>query len=401
MIARILWLSTVVFAEVLIGAAGPAGPWWNPEWHARVRIEVDPGGVVRYSKPVEIEVDFTALLKQVGLEGRLDEINLRLVELDRQYSVVDEQVPFQFDKSRDYDSKTNAAGRLLFMCTGSTPAAKNRIYELYFDTVETFRSKAPARIEPQVSVSDNIEHEGQLSIRIASPSATYYYHKGGAGFASLEDRDSLDWIGYRPCCESGGEYRGIPNLWNFHPGEDSCLSKVESWGPLGARLHSWSLDEKWECTWDIFPDYARLNLLKVDGTYWFLYEGIPGGSLEVERDYNVLSTGLRRSIAESWHGDLPAPEWLYFGDDRIKRALFLVHLEDDVHSDQFWQMRREMVVFGFGREYPCCGTYMDLTPAHFIVGFAEDSVFSGVASQVNNAYRPIAVKIGTAEILQQ
>ena len=75
--------------------------------------------------------------------------------------------------------------------------------------------------------------------------------------------------------------------------------------------------------------------------------------------------------------------------------------EDDSHSDQFWQMRGEMVVFGFGREYTCCGTFMDRVPASFTVGFAEDSAFAWVQARINDAYRPVSVVVGTPERLKE
>jgi hypothetical protein len=144
-----------------------------------------------------------------------------------------------------------------------------------------------------------------------------------------------------------------------------------------------------------------MTLLKMNKTYWFLYEGIPGGSLETERDYNVISNGLRRPISEHWHGDLPGPEWVYFGDSSIRRTLYVSNDRDDDRTDQFWQMRGEMVVFGFGREYTCCGTYMDRIPASFTVGFAEDSSFAAVSQVIANTSLPLNVVAGQPQRLKK
>ncbi|MBN2287901.1 MAG: hypothetical protein JXQ83_01115 [Candidatus Glassbacteria bacterium] len=370
------------------GCNGGSARWRVPGSRARARITVDPQGFPRLARPVEVPLDFASLLAQAGLAGSLDENSLHLVEIDSQGTVIDDRVPFQLDR---------AAGTLVFILCDSTGAGQGRAYDLYFDNDEKARGREPARVDTLVRVEDDIPHEEQLSIRITTPAGTYYYQKAGAGFASLEDRDGADWIGYRPCCESAGQYRGIPNMWKFHPGLDSCTSALESRGPLRARIRSASRDGEWECTWDIYPAYAVMSLLRANGTYWFLYEGIPGGSLEVDRDYNLLSSGLRRSVAEDWHGDIPAPEWVCFGDDSLQRVLYLAHHEDDQHSDQFWQMRQEMVVFGFGRQYRCCDTYMDLVPAHFTVGFAEDSSFAQVERQVASAFRPVGISVGAPE----
>ncbi|MFC1544884.1 hypothetical protein ACFL4X_01830 [Gemmatimonadota bacterium] len=375
--------------------------WWNAAWRYRAGIEIAAGPYQRSGKPTELQLNFSSLLERLGIEGELDAANIRLVETGPDGGILDPDVSFQFDPDNNFDASSNASGHLLFICTDATDSLATRTYDLYFDTADNSEGKIPAKVDTLVRVEDVELHEGQPSFRIQTPAATYYYHKAGAGFASIEDRDGVDWLGYRPCCESDGQYRGIPNMWKFHPGQDSSASRIEIAGPLRTRIHSVAADSSQECVWDIFPEYARMNLLKVDSTYWFLYEGIPGGSLEVERDYSMISSGLRRSIAEDWHGDLPGPEWIYFGDDSIRRTLYLVHHDDDDRTDQFWQMRKEMVVFGFGREYRCCGTYMDRVPALFTVGFAEDSAYAAVSRVIDNAFRPLDVTLGEIEKLRE
>ena len=104
-------------------------------------------------------------------------------------------------------------------------------------------------------------------------------------------------------------------------------------------------------------------------------------------------------MTQSWDHDIPGPEWGAFGDNRCEQKLFLVHHEDDKLPDQFWQMRGEMVVFGFGRQYPCCGTYMRQAPAHFTVGFAERNGYAGVIKTVDNAWRPVDVRVAGTTVL--
>lgn len=372
---------------VLLGCdAQPADQlWWNKTWHNRLEIIVEAGGHKLDDKPVELALDFGAL------STHPDTSTLRLVEKNAEGKILDENVPFQYE----------AGGTLVFICSGQTPADSSRRYDLYFGTLESTSSRVAATVDTLVRIEDGVAYEGQLSFKITTPGATYYYHKAGAGFAAILDREGADWLGYRPCCESAGEYRGIPNMWRFHPGKDSSSSRIEIDGPLRCRIRSMAADSSLECVWDIFPTHARMTLLKADTTYWFLYEGIPGGSLEVERDYNVISTGLRRSIAEHWHGDLPGPEWVYFGDDSIRRTLYVVNHQDDDRTDQFWQMREEMVVFGFGREYRCCGTYMDRVPASFTVGFAEDSAFAVVSGIIANTSLPVRVYAGQPQRLSE
>ena len=136
-----------------------------------------------------------------------------------------------------------------------------------------------------------------------------------------------------------------------------------------------------------------MTLLRAGGTYWFLYEGTPGGALELEKDYVMLSDGTVRPVTEDWAHDLPDPEWVAFGDRQTSRMLYVALHEDDPHPDQFWQMRGEMVVFGFGREYHCCGTYLTATPSRFTVGLAADSTFEGLRRSLDNAVRPLQVRM--------
>ena len=337
------------------------------------------------NKPVELPLDFAVLLNGLGkqLPGGIPSIKL--------FDSAGNQLLSQFDS----DDSGNLSGTLTFICDGKIENGDIRNYTIYFDVLSG--SGSDEQSENLVRVTDDVPHEGQASVKVETPTATYFYHKAGGGFASMVDRDGNDWLGYRPCCQSAGEYRGIPNMWEFHPGKDSCRSKVESVGPLKARIRTSSHDGRWECIWDIFPEYARMTLLKADGTYWFLYEGTPGGSLEVDHDYDVISSGLRRSIREKWYGDIPSTEWIYFGDDRMKRTIFIAQNEDDTHSDQFWQMREEMVVFGFGREFTCCGTYMYRVPATFTVGLSEDSVFTQVGEIISSATGEMTCKLGVPE----
>ena len=89
-----------------------------------------------------------------------------------------------------------------------------------------------------VQITNLPDYQGQPSYKIQTPSATWIYHKQGAGFASLLDPDGNDWIGYRPGGRAAGEFRGIPNLIHpgagMHPGGELCSSEV---GGQPHRIH--------------------------------------------------------------------------------------------------------------------------------------------------------------------
>ena len=151
-------------------------------------------------------------------------------EVDVGGKIVDDWVPLQFDKAADFNRKTNAKGTLTFIAKGKTPAYSTRTFHLHLG------SGRPVHTSLLVRVTDGVQHRGQESFKIETPNGTYYYHKQGAGFASMFDKDGNDWLGYRPGGGPAGEYRGIPNMGHpegyCHPGKTVSSSKIVSDGPI-------------------------------------------------------------------------------------------------------------------------------------------------------------------------
>jgi hypothetical protein len=395
------------------GPFQPVEPWenrsgvgaWQGDYEYRVPVRVGAAGFNREGVAVEVPLDLAELLTQLGRTAPGGNPEIRVVEVDASGRVTHEVVPVQFIK--DPNSQAALRGTLTFMLWQPTPAQAERVFHVYFG----FKPQATMTdIEPpHVYVDDNIDHEGQRSFKISTPTATYYYHKRGAGFASIEDRDGNDWLSYNPGdgpvskSGSGGKYRGIPNMvhpeGHFHPGGENCTSRLVTPGPAQATIVSESDDGAWACRWDIFPLYARMTVLKAGHPYWFLYEGTPGGKLDEESDYCVRCDGTRTAAGIRWEGDIPggagAGEWLYFGDSRINRVLYLVHHEDDGEIDSYRPMNHEMTVFGFGRKD--LAKHMIQTPSRFTLGFCEHGDFSAVSRAVESACRPVAITIGSPE----
>ena len=80
-----------------------------------------------------------------------------------------------------------------------------------------------------------------------------------------------------------------------------------------------------------------------------LYEGTSGGALGAGggtiwppdgRWSPLLSTEI--------FADFANPEWVYFLDDALGRALVVKHGQDDAIADTYWTYE-SMTVFGFGR----------------------------------------------------
>jgi hypothetical protein len=352
-----------------------------------------------------VDLNLTQLFGRIGDTKGIEDRCTRVVEVDVAGRVIDNSVVFQFDKTPDSDPRDSVRGTLTVMAAGKTPAHSTRIFHAYFGPRDP---SASGPFKPLVHVTDGIEYRGQESFKIETQNATYYYHKQGAGFASIIDKDSNDWIGYRPGGGPAGEYRGIPNMGYpegyCHPGKTVSNSRIISQGPLKVSILSESNDGKMQCVWDIFPTYARLTVRKMRKPYWFLYEGTPGGKLDEDSDYCIRPGqpgGIKTPAKVKWDGDLSAPgrsgEWVCFGDG--DRAIYLVHHEDDEAIDSYWPMRGEMTVFGFGRQG--LNKFMEEVPAHFTIGFCESANFTDLTTTINSACAPLHITVGNPQIIHK
>jgi hypothetical protein len=260
-----------------------------------------------------------------------------------------------------------------------------------------------------ITITEEMD-EGQMSYKIETDNAVYYYQKEGAAFSSIVDKNGNDWIGYHPT--GGNNYesnsRGLPNLmynrdglWAndfFHPGKtgaDGSTTTIETQETDLVVLKSVSADNLWEVVWEFRSFYAKMTLNKAAHQYWWLYEGTPGGSFSASEDYYVLSDGTRADCGSSFANDMPNPEWIYFGDKSMQRVLFLAHHTDDSHADQYWNGSNAMTVFGFGRQSLCCGHYLTEVPNTWSIGILEDSTFAGISATIT------AVVAGAVDVQPQ
>lgn len=244
-----------------------------------------------------------------------------------------------------------------------------------------------------VTISES-KDEGVDCFKIVTPSATYFYDKAGAGFTSIVDKDGNDWIGWRPGGKQDGEYRGIPNMGlnQFgHPGYAGATTTTAD--KLGVELPKVTLrssKQEWSVTWEFFPNYARLTVHSVGENYWFLYEGTPGGKLDVA-DFIWRCDGTKTDIREKWHGDLVnksgaanGSEWVAFADSKADRSLFLMHQDDEV-QDSYYRMG-SMTVFGFGRKPGSIERLLSRTPTVLVIGLAETREFGALKAHVDRVW---------------
>ncbi len=234
--------------------------------------------------------------------------------------------------------------------------------------------------------TDETAGGGQAYI-ISTPAAIYYLEKEGGGLSSMLDPDGVDWLGFKEEEGTGwkGEYRGFPNSIHrqdgsyFHAmnaGTDPSSSVVNIESEEHVQITFTSGNGQWEGQWDFYADRCDFTMNKVSEgfNYWVLYEGVPNGEIN-ETDFWLSSIDDQiHEIHEPFSGDLPAPEWMAFGDTRSPRVLYVLQHEDDENLDEYY-MRPYMTVFGFGRNDG--NKYLD-TPKIFSIGFIESSDYSVV-----------------------
>jgi hypothetical protein len=361
-------------------------------------LTVHAGPCSHRERPVTVALPSGALPVAGGSDADRRGRVLRLTEVDGDGRDVGDglSVPVQFDPAPGDDG-----GTVTFILSGITPAHATRHYQLAYTMSDDGR-ETPAH-PAQITVADNVLCQEQESLQITTPSATYFYHKHGGGFAGLVDAAGDDWISYRPTGGSDGRYRGIPNLGypegHFHPGNTGVVTTIIDQGPLRLTIESASHDGEWRCRWDVYPHVARLTVLKVDHPYWFLYEGTPGGKLDTQTNTIVRSPGEPMPAAERWDVHAPAPAWVIFGDRHSDHVLYLIRHDAGSPRDSYWPMEDNMTVFGFGRLG--IQSLMEQVPAHFTIGLAPQGAAYRVEDQINSLLEEPVVVLGEARPVSQ
>lgn len=387
------------------GDLSPAIPWWDARWPYRVAITVDANGFERYDKPVEVALNFTSLLTTLGGSGAFADDSVHIVEVDDNGTVINDNVPWQFDKASDYNAITKATGLLTFLALGKTPDNATRLYHLYFDRAGG--SYVPMVVAPLVTFTDNVTDERKSSFKVETPSGDYYYHKVGGGFSSFDDVDGNDWLSYSRSTGSAGAYRGLPNMIHpegrFHPGSTDTTSVLEVNGPLKIAFRSTFTfsGQMWEALWEIFPHYARMTMLSAGHDYWFLYEGTPGGELDVH-DRITFSDGTQVAWNGVYNKDIPSEEWAYASDPNVGaagRSLYIIHHEDDNGKDSYRDLDERMTVLAFGRNADDNAKYInaDNMPQHFTFGLMDEVDYAQASKIVRGAYKDLIVTTAAPE----
>lgn len=227
---------------------------------------------------------------------------------------------------------------------------------------------------------------------ISTPSATYYLEKEGGGLSSMLDADGVDWLGFHNAPGSGwkGEYRGFPNAVHrqdgnyFHAmnaGTDPSHSVVDIESAEHVRITFTSDNGQWQGRWDFYPERCDFTMSRVSAgyRYWVQYEGVPGGAMDATDFWYSSADDLTHPIEETSVRDLPAPEWMAFGDRDSPRVLYVLHHEDDEFPDDYVS-RPYMTVLGFGRRDK---DKFLTTPQTFSIGFVESTEYAVIDQAIS------------------
>jgi len=290
----------------------------------RLDVTVAAGGVDRQSWVSE-----TAVPVGTDLAGTID-----VVDLDHP----GRQVPWQLDPSGP------TTGTLLifhpFLASGDTAR-----YQVLVGT-------GPSAVPPMIT-AETASDEGSPAYLISTPVSDWYIQTSNGGVSSLVDADGNDWVGYGPATGALGEFRGIGNAVHpdgvLHPGFNVAATSLDRRGPLRAVVEVLSFDGKWRGRWSIDPAGARFEMVEAPAgvTWWFLYEGVPGG--EIDSDQLLWPGSPPEDISTADHVADIAGEWAAVADLADGRSIFVAADSEDSLSDRFYLMDSAMTVLGFGR----------------------------------------------------
>jgi hypothetical protein len=163
---------------------------------------------------------------------------------------------------------------------------------------------------------------------------------------------------------------------------DPSSTRIEKVSDAHVRIGLTSENGKWQGQYDFYADRLDFTMRAVSPgyKYWVQYEGVPGGEMDDSDFYYASGNTERRSIRQALISDLPAPEWIAFGDAAAPRMLYVLHHEDDSHPDDYVS-RPDMTVLGFGRRNK---DKFLTTPQKFSLGFVESTDYDTVSKAVNS-----------------
>lgn len=238
------------------------------------------------------------------------------------------------------------------------------------------------------------DYEGKSHYVIKTSKITYYFDIEGGGFSRIIDESGNDWISFKRNprnqypASAGSAFRGLPNLvYNGddagagHPGHNKCNSWVE-----GNKIVTETKSEKWKWSWEFFDDHAILDIITTDPeqTYWFLYEGTPGGKFKPnDYYYGTENDGPFQEQHDFFNKEILFDQfqWMYAGNTNSKNVFYMIQMQKDTHDDLISYLgnseegiksKNGMTVFGFGRDERT--NPLLSKPQKFVIGFYPERI---------------------------
>ncbi|MCK5682696.1 DUF1080 domain-containing protein, partial [bacterium] len=118
--------------------------WWNDLWNYKVRLTFNTANYTRNDYPAEVDVNFTTLFSQLGLDSAVfDRDSIRVIESSKEGYTIKE-AEYQFTEAFGFDTSTYAAGKLYVYAEGKTNFDQVRYFDIYFDTDVNGPKEPPA-----------------------------------------------------------------------------------------------------------------------------------------------------------------------------------------------------------------------------------------------------------------
>jgi len=193
--------------------------------------------------------------------------------------------------------------------------------------------------------------------RIEMPIGTVYFEKdnGVSGFKSFVDPEGNDWIASYMEPGPYGEWRGFPNSpGNFgHAGRNSNSKNAFIDNKMeGEFIILESSNDDFPFQYWFSPTHIAIKVLKSEGYYHFLFEGVPGGTADAA-DFFITADGKKHIPTQDGEFDDFTPEWFYIGDEENKNFLIMAKTPvNDAPNENYRQIvegQHNMDLFSFGR----------------------------------------------------
>jgi len=158
--------------------------WYNSSWHMRVPVNISYTSNMSNAS-VNVTLNFTQLLEQLGISGTFDPNSIRVIETT-------EEIP------HDFYNTTIDRGNVSWVANGTTLLNTNRTFWIYFDIIENGAKNEGKIISENTSWESEYEHNANIwSNNTTSPGIGYEWNRSWA--QSIE-------VSWRWCTEGGFDW---------------------------------------------------------------------------------------------------------------------------------------------------------------------------------------------------